>query len=278
MQQLQELQVRSLGREDPLEEEMAAHSSILGWEIPWAEEPSVLQSMGSQRVKYAWGTCSHACVHVSTHTCTHQSQWQKQDSSSTTRRSPSQPPRKIGVYMEGKRIQFHTFHCHIDFTSILQTDPWTTLMMPGMLMHGRRGSKDSHHGRQAGSFFLRSASNSPHSVSHHPMLRKGEFPKKTLPFPHNLLSILFLGDTAREGAGQGQGWGAPRGSHACQLEPLQPPGLSLPEKWWQEKDLTSWFFNPRSFMETAEQLSALSKLSSLQLTVESLGLALLTRQ
>ena len=53
MQQLQELQVRSPGREAPLEEEMAAHSSILGWEIPWAEEPSVLQSMGSQRVKYA---------------------------------------------------------------------------------------------------------------------------------------------------------------------------------------------------------------------------------
>ena len=77
MQQLQELQVRSPGREAPLEEEMAAHSSILGWEIPWAEEPSVLQSMGSQRVKYAWGTCSHACVPVSTHTCTHQSQWQQ---------------------------------------------------------------------------------------------------------------------------------------------------------------------------------------------------------
>lgn len=180
--------------------------------------------------------------------------------------------------MEGKRIQFHTFYCHIDFTSILQTDPWTTLMMPWMVMHGRRGSKDSHHGRQAGSFFLRSASNSPRSVSHHPMLRKGEFPKKTLAFPHNLLSVLFLGDAVREGAGQGQEWGAARGSHTCQLEPLQPPGLLLPEKWWPEKDLTSWFFNPRSFVETAEQLSPLSKLSSLQLTVESLGLALLTRQ
>ena len=45
-----ETRVRSLGREDPLEEEMATHSSILAWEILWTEEPSGLQSMGSQRV------------------------------------------------------------------------------------------------------------------------------------------------------------------------------------------------------------------------------------
>ena len=38
------------GQEDPLEEEMATHSSILAWEIPWTEEPGGLQSMGSQRV------------------------------------------------------------------------------------------------------------------------------------------------------------------------------------------------------------------------------------
>ena len=42
--------VRSLGREDPLEEEMATHSSILAWRIPRTEEPERLQSMGSQRV------------------------------------------------------------------------------------------------------------------------------------------------------------------------------------------------------------------------------------
>ena len=42
--------VRSLGREDPLEKEMAAHSSILVWEIPWTEEPGGPQSMESQRV------------------------------------------------------------------------------------------------------------------------------------------------------------------------------------------------------------------------------------
>ena len=43
---MQETQVRSLGREDPLEEEMATHSSILAWKIPMTEEPSRLQSMG----------------------------------------------------------------------------------------------------------------------------------------------------------------------------------------------------------------------------------------
>ena len=43
---------RSLGWEDPLEEGLAAHSSILAWRIPWTEEPGGLQSMGSQRVGY----------------------------------------------------------------------------------------------------------------------------------------------------------------------------------------------------------------------------------
>ena len=42
-------QIRSLGREDPLEEEMGIHSSILDWEIPWTEEPGGLQSLGSQK-------------------------------------------------------------------------------------------------------------------------------------------------------------------------------------------------------------------------------------
>ena len=47
---MQETQVRSLGWEDPLEKEMATHSSILAWRIPWTENPGGLQSMGSQRV------------------------------------------------------------------------------------------------------------------------------------------------------------------------------------------------------------------------------------
>ena len=48
MQEMQETRVRSLGQEDPLEEEMATYSRILAWRIPWAEEPGGLQSMGLQ--------------------------------------------------------------------------------------------------------------------------------------------------------------------------------------------------------------------------------------
>ena len=48
----QETRVQSLGREDPLEKEMATHSSILAWRIPWTEEAGGLQSMGSQRVRH----------------------------------------------------------------------------------------------------------------------------------------------------------------------------------------------------------------------------------
>ena len=49
---MQETRVRSLGWEDPLEKEMAAHSSILAWKIPWTAEPGSLLSMGSQRVRH----------------------------------------------------------------------------------------------------------------------------------------------------------------------------------------------------------------------------------
>ena len=47
---MQETWVQSLGQEDPLEKEMATHSSTLDWKIPWTEKPGGLQSMGSQRV------------------------------------------------------------------------------------------------------------------------------------------------------------------------------------------------------------------------------------
>ena len=50
MPAMQETWVRSLGWKDPLEENMATHSSILPWRVPWTEEPGELQSMGSQRV------------------------------------------------------------------------------------------------------------------------------------------------------------------------------------------------------------------------------------
>ena len=53
---LQEMQVSSLGREDPLEKEMTTHSIILAWVIPWTEEPGFLQSTGSQRVRHDWAS------------------------------------------------------------------------------------------------------------------------------------------------------------------------------------------------------------------------------
>ena len=56
MQEMQEMWIRSLGGEDPLEKEMAPHSSILAWETPWTEEPGGPQSMGSQRVGHDWET------------------------------------------------------------------------------------------------------------------------------------------------------------------------------------------------------------------------------
>ena len=52
MQEMQEMKVRTLGQEGPLEEEVATHSSILAWEILWTEERGSLQSIGSQRVTH----------------------------------------------------------------------------------------------------------------------------------------------------------------------------------------------------------------------------------
>ena len=49
---MRETRVKSLGQEDPLEKEMATHSSTLSWKIPWTEEPSRLQSMELQRVRH----------------------------------------------------------------------------------------------------------------------------------------------------------------------------------------------------------------------------------
>ena len=66
---MRETWVRSLGWEDPLEKEMATHSSTLAWKIPWTEETCRLQSMGSQRIGHDWATSlkvastiSYACV------------------------------------------------------------------------------------------------------------------------------------------------------------------------------------------------------------------------
>ena len=61
IQETQETRIQSLGQEDPLEEEMATHSSILAWEIPWIAEPGRLQTMVSQRVGH---DCVIECAHT----------------------------------------------------------------------------------------------------------------------------------------------------------------------------------------------------------------------
>ena len=64
--------VRSLDREDPLEKEMATHSSTLAWKIPWREEPGELQSTGSQRVGHDWATSlslSYTHIYICKLTC-----------------------------------------------------------------------------------------------------------------------------------------------------------------------------------------------------------------
>ena len=61
---MQEMWVQSLGQKDPLEKEIATHSRILAWEIPWTEEPGKLQFMGSQRVRHDWATELCYCCSV----------------------------------------------------------------------------------------------------------------------------------------------------------------------------------------------------------------------
>ena len=59
-----------MGGEDPLEEEMTTHSSILAWKTPWTEEPGGLQSMGSQRIEHD-RLSMHMSMQAYTHTHTH---------------------------------------------------------------------------------------------------------------------------------------------------------------------------------------------------------------
>ena len=65
MQETQEMLVLPLGREDPLEKEMATHSSIPAWKIPWPEQPSSLQSMGHEESDMT--ATGDARIYISTH-------------------------------------------------------------------------------------------------------------------------------------------------------------------------------------------------------------------
>ena len=66
---MRETRVRFLGQEDPLEKEMAIHSSTLAWKIPWTEDPNRLQSMGSQRVGPDWAMSLHFTSYKSLINC-----------------------------------------------------------------------------------------------------------------------------------------------------------------------------------------------------------------
>ena len=74
---IQETRVQSLSREDPLEKEMAIHSSTIAWKIPWTEELGRLQSRGSHRVGHDWVTslslslCPNFCLKILLCFCTH---------------------------------------------------------------------------------------------------------------------------------------------------------------------------------------------------------------
>ena len=63
MQETEERQVWSLGQEEPLEEGMATHSSILAWRTPWTEDPGGLQTLGSQRVGHVGSNLAHTQRH-----------------------------------------------------------------------------------------------------------------------------------------------------------------------------------------------------------------------
>ena len=69
MQETQETWVQFLGWGDPLEEEMATHSSILAWKIPWTEESGGLQPVESHSVRHRWVTEGHPCLLLSLPTC-----------------------------------------------------------------------------------------------------------------------------------------------------------------------------------------------------------------
>ena len=93
---MQEMQVRSLGQEDPLEKEMATRSSILAWKIPWTEEPGGLQSMGSQKVRHIWGT--------------------EQAGTLTSLSGDSDPPGVPYVVVQYSPKSFLGVHCHAEWS------------------------------------------------------------------------------------------------------------------------------------------------------------------
>ena len=106
--------VRSLGQEDPLEKEMAPHSSILAWKIPWMEEPGRLQSMGSQRVRHNWVTSlTHYCL-TGMCCCFHVLVWKLQKGWNVSQWTPMYSP------SEFYHISSTCFSTHLSFGSSIK--------------------------------------------------------------------------------------------------------------------------------------------------------------
>ena len=104
---VQETQVQSLSWEDPLEKEMATHSSTLAWKIPWTEKPGGLQSMGLQRVGHDWVTSLRSgpafrlgCCHMWGPSQLGMSRWQK---------VPSSPSSRLAYHFWASRTLFFFF-------------------------------------------------------------------------------------------------------------------------------------------------------------------------
>ena len=118
MQETQEIWVWSLGLEEPLEEEMATHSSILAWEIPGTEEPGELQSMGLQRVGHDW-----ACMPEKTET----------SSVYMTHICQSQSPNSFLPLTP--LVSMHLFSTSVSLVSALQVRSSLSLVLDSTYMH-----------------------------------------------------------------------------------------------------------------------------------------------
>ena len=132
---MRETRVRALAWEDPLEKEMAIHSSSIAWKIPWTEEPGRLQSMGSQRVRHDWVTSLSLSLSLS-------------------RKSDSFSPTSQQIYillLRNHKVQFFfkkifvyyflflTALCSMQNLSCLTRD-WTWALASGVLITGLPGT------------------------------------------------------------------------------------------------------------------------------------------
>ena len=113
---MQETQLQSLGQKDPLEKEMATHSSILAWRIPWTKKPGRLQSMGLQRVGHNWVTLVSLFISVGR-------PWLLGDGS-----GPSRRVRRFEIEQETPPKEVFSFLSLIPRLLLSQTWHWWVLM------------------------------------------------------------------------------------------------------------------------------------------------------